>query len=313
MQNFLTTFTLVAATALAATTLPLPAQEAATQTSLKKVEVNGVELHYVDQGKGVPVVFVHGGLEDYRAWQPQMEGFSLQHRTIAYSRRHNYPNPKVAVASHYSAIVDADDLAALITKLKLAPAHVVGVSHGACVALFLARRHPALVRSLVLSEPPLLSWLPAIEGGKTLLTDFMSKVWEPAVRGFREGDEAGVRAAVNGFGEIGYSGSNEKMTFATLPPEVRRDLLENAGEWRALTVSKDAFPDLPLEAVKRIRTPALLLSGQQSLALHGLIDSQLAALLPQAERIILADATHEMWNEQPEQCRNAAFAFFDKH
>jgi len=28
--------------------------------------VSGAELSYVDQGKGVPVVFVHGGLEDYR-------------------------------------------------------------------------------------------------------------------------------------------------------------------------------------------------------------------------------------------------------
>jgi pimeloyl-ACP methyl ester carboxylesterase len=309
----LTTFALIAVTALAATILPLPAQEAASQTSLRKVEVNGIQLHYVDQGKGVPVVFVHGGLEDYRAWQPQMEAFSQQHRTVAYSRRYNYPNPSLDFGTHYSAIVDADDLAALITKLKLAPAHIVAVSHGACVALFLALRHPELVRSLVLSEPPLLRWLPAIEGGKPLFTDIMSKVWEPAVRGFREGDEAGVKAAVDGFGEIGYSGSEEKMTFATLPPEVRSQLLENAREWRALTMSKDAFPDFPVAAAKRISAPTLLLSGQRSLALHGLIDSQLEALLPHVERIILPDATHEMWNERPEECRNAALAFFAKY
>jgi pimeloyl-ACP methyl ester carboxylesterase len=141
----------------------------------------------------------------------------------------------------------------------------------------------------------------------------MSKVWEPAVRGFREGDEAGVKAAVDGFGESGYSGSEDKTTFATLPPEVRSHLLENAREWRALTMSKDAFPDFPVAAARRISAPALLLSGQRSLALHGLIDSQLATLLPHVERIILPDATHEMWNEQPEKCRNAALAFFAKN
>jgi len=293
--------------------LPLSAQEAAGQTSLKKVRVNGAQLHYIDEGKGVPVVFVHGGLEDYRAWQPQMEAFSQRYRTIAYSRRHNYPNLRIAPGTHYSAIVDADDLAALIRNLKLAPAHIVGVSYGAYTALFLAVRHPALVRSLVLSEPPVLRWLPEVEGGKALFTDFMSKVWEPAARGFREGDEAGVKAAINGFGEIGYSGSVEKMTFATLPPEVRSRLLENALEWRALTMSKEAFPVLPVAAVKRIRLPTLLLSGQRSLALHGVIDTQLAALLAQVERIIVANATHEMWNEYPEECRNAAIAFFAKH
>ena len=293
--------------------LPLSAQEAAGQALLKKVRVNGAQLHYVEKGNGVPVVFVHGGLEDYRAWQPQMEAFSQRHRTIAYSRRHNYPNPKVAPGTHHSAIVDADDLAALIRNLKLAPAHVVGVSYGAYTALFLAVRHPALVRSLVLAEPPVLRWLPELEGGKALFTDFMSKVWEPAARGFREGDAAGVKAAMDGFGEIGYSGSDEKMTFATLPPEVRSRLLENAHEWRALTMSKDAFPALPVAAVKRIRRPTLLLSGQRSLALHGVIDKQLATLLPQVERITLANATHEMWNEFPEECRNAAIAFLAKH
>jgi pimeloyl-ACP methyl ester carboxylesterase len=292
---------------------PLLAQESAGQTALKKVQVNGAELHYLDEGTGVPVVLVHGGLEDYRAWLPQVEAFSHHYRTIAYSRRHSHPNRAVPPGTDYSAIVDAEDLAGLITKLQLAPAHVVGVSYGACVALFLAARHPALVRSLVLAEAPVLNWLPELKGGKPLFDDFMSKVWEPSRRGFREGDEAGVRAAINGFGELGYSGTDEKMTFAGLPPAIRTLLLANAGEWRALTLSKDAFPDLPFRDVRRIKTPTLLLSGQRSLALHGLIDRQLETLLPRNERIVLPNATHEMWNEYPEECRTATLAFLARH
>ena len=169
------------------------------------------------------------------------------------------------------------------------------------------------MRSLVLSEPPLLRWLPRLAGGKPLYDDFMSKVWEPAARGFREQDAAGIKAAVNGFGELGYSGSDEKMTFDTLPADVRSALMENALEWRALTGSQDAFPDLPFDAVRRIKVPTLLLSGEHSLALHGLIDGQLEKLLPRNERVILPKATHEMWNEYPEDCRNAALAFFAKH
>ncbi len=64
-------------------------------------------------------------------------------------------------------------------------------------------------------------------------------------------------------------------------------------------MSNDAFPDVPLTAVSRIKVPTLLLSGQRSLALHGLIDRQLERLLPDNERIILPNATHEMWSEQP--------------
>ena len=292
---------------------PLLAQESPSPTSLKTIRVNGVELHYLDQGTGVPVIFVHGGLEDYRAWLPQMGAFSERYRTIAYSRRYNYPNPSVKLGTDYSAIVDAEDLAALIQTLKLGPAHIVAVSYGAYVALFLAARHPRLVRSLVLSEPPILRWLPELEGGKPLYIDFMSKVWEPSARSFREGDEAGVKAAIDGFGELGYSGTSEKMTFATLPRDVQMLLLSNATEWRALTMSKDALPELPFNTVRQIRAPTLLLSGQRSLALHAAIDRQLQSLLIRNERIVLENATHEMWNEYPELCRKATLAFLARH
>jgi non-heme chloroperoxidase len=293
--------------------LVLFAQEIAAQPLPKQIRANGADLHYVDQGKGVAVIFVHGGLDDYRVWQGQMDGFSRRYHVVTYSRRYNYPNAQVQPRSDYSVLVDADDLAALIRKLKLAPAHVVGVSHGAYVSLLLAARHPELVRSLVLSEPPLLRWLPRLEGGKPLYDDFMNKIWDPATRGFREQDEAGIKAAVDGFGELGYSGSDEKMTYATLPAEVRSAAMENALEWRALTASRDAFPDLSFTAVSQIKVPTLLLSGQHSLALHGLIDSKLEQLLPRNERVILPKATHEMWNEYPEDCRNAALAFFARH
>jgi pimeloyl-ACP methyl ester carboxylesterase len=122
-----------------------------------------------------------------------------------------------------------------------------------------------------------------------------------------------VTAAINGFGELGYSGTDQKMTFATLPPEARTVLLENAAEWKALTMSRDAFPPLPFAAVKRIEAATLLLSGQRSLKLANMIDGKLERLLPHARRIILVGATHEMWSEYPKECRAAAIAFMNKH
>jgi non-heme chloroperoxidase len=287
--------------------------QAAAQTPPKVATVNGVELHYIEKGSGAPVIFVHGGLEDYRAWADQVEAFSKRYHAVAYSRRYNFPNARSAFAVDYSAIADAEDLAALITKLGLAPAHVVGYSYGAYAALFLAQRHPELVRSLVLSEPPVLRLLPEIAGGQPLLVDFMSKVWQPTAEGFRVSEEAGVRAAVNGFGDIGYSGTDQKMTFESLPPEVRGFLLENAPEWKALTGSKDAFPLLPAADIKRIKAPTLLMGGAQSLALAHAIDGLLVRTLPHARRVVIAKATHDMWSEHPKECRDATIAFLKKH
>ncbi|MGC2744194.1 MAG: alpha/beta fold hydrolase, partial [Candidatus Angelobacter sp.] len=112
---------------------------------------NGIELHYVERGTGVPVVFVHGSLGDGGYWTDQVNAFAAAgYRAIAYSRRYSPPNHNKAQPG-YSAVVDAEDLAALITKLRLGRVHVVGHSYGALTALFLASRHPELVRTLVLA------------------------------------------------------------------------------------------------------------------------------------------------------------------
>ena len=60
---------------------------------------------------------------------------------------------------------DEDDLASLIEALGAGPAHLVGSSYGAAIALGLAGRRPELVRTVVAHEPPLtaLSPQPAVE------------------------------------------------------------------------------------------------------------------------------------------------------
>jgi pimeloyl-ACP methyl ester carboxylesterase len=108
------------------------------------VRLNSVELHYLESGKGVSVIFVHGGLDDHRMWEAQLEPFSQKYHVIAYSRRYNFPNNNPHLRPDHSAIIEADDLAALIKKLKLGPVHVVGHSYGALTALFLAVKHPEL-------------------------------------------------------------------------------------------------------------------------------------------------------------------------
>jgi pimeloyl-ACP methyl ester carboxylesterase len=52
-------------------------------------------------------------------------------------------------AAHYTLADMADDTAALLRELELAPAHVIGASMGGMIAQTLAARHPRVVRSLV--------------------------------------------------------------------------------------------------------------------------------------------------------------------
>lgn len=104
---------------------------AAKGETLLRARVNGIELHYLDRGQGDPIVFVHGGLADYREWGPVAKQLQNEYRTITYSRRYNFPNDNPLFAADHSAIVEAADLAALNRYLRLGPVHVVGVSYGA--------------------------------------------------------------------------------------------------------------------------------------------------------------------------------------
>src|SRR5947208_13981117 len=83
-------------------------------TQPTKIRVRGVELHYIEQGQGEPLILLHGGQGDYRSWEPQMKVLSKQYRVISYSRRYLYPNNNLITAKYRSAYTEADDLAAFI-------------------------------------------------------------------------------------------------------------------------------------------------------------------------------------------------------
>jgi pimeloyl-ACP methyl ester carboxylesterase len=55
------------------------------------------------------------------------------------------------------------------------------------------------------------------------------------------------------------------------------------------------------------------MGGAHRLRLAHAIDRLLERTLPHANRVVIADATHDMWSEHPEQCRDAALGFLAKH
>ena len=264
----------------------------------------GVRLHggEAPSEDRTPVIFVHGSLSDFEYWYDQLEAFGGQHRAIAYSRRYNWPNHNAPVAG-YSAIVDAKDLAALIETLDSGPAHIVGHSYGALTALFLAVSRPELVRSLSLAEPPALSLLDHLPGaltatGRSMREDIRTRMEAPMRAAFARGDrEAGVGAFID---YVLGPGAWTKM-----PVDAKAETMRDAGEWDVMMTTGELFPELPPEAVHRIRAPTVLLSGAKSYPFLALTDAEIARLIPGARRLILPQATHQMWLQAPEACRQA--------
>ena len=271
-----------------------------------KIRVNDVELHYVEKGEGAPVIFIHGGAESYGYWLPVLDFFSQGYRAIAYSRRYSSPNSRRVVAPNYSAIDDAEDLAGMIEKLGLGTPRLVGHSYGALGALFLALRQPEMVRALVLAEAPLLRLAKDAPGGEAVFEEFMNNAWWKAGRAFEsEGLEQGMRVLTDYFYGAG--------ALDQIPGSERERIMGDALEMKALTMSEDAFPALSHEEISRIKVPTLLLSGGQTLEIHKYVDRELERLLPDCERVIIPNASHEMWAEYPKECAGAVRTFLAKH
>ena len=279
---------------------------AKSPNQLAKVRVNGVVLHYLERGSGVPVILVHGGLDDYRMWEAQVEPFSQHYHVIVYSRRYNYPNDNSDIRPDHSPIVEADDLAALIKQLNLKAVHIIGHSYGALTALFLAVRHPELVRTLVLAEPPAFSLAQDTPAGLALFNEFMENMSKPTADAFRRGEkEQALRLTIRYF--LG-DGAFEKASEAQ-----RQYWIDNLREWQATTTSQDPFPMLRREDVKKISAPVLSLSGTRTMPILAFVDSVLQPLWQHQERVILQNATHDMWGEQPDVCRRVTLAFLARH
>lgn len=268
--------------------------------------MNGVELTYIEQGQGEPLLLLHGGQGDYRSWEPQMKMLSPQFRVISYSRRYHYPNNNPLTEKYHSAYTEADDLAALVRKLNLGRVHLIGTSIGAFTALVFAVKHPEMVRSLVLAEPPIHQWVKDSANGATAYNEFRTTIWAPATEAFkREDDEAAMRILVDGLSEEGR--------FDKLSSEARAAAIQNSRFFKANTLSSDPFPNLSKDKVRRLRIPVLIITGENTIKLHKLVNEELARLIPNAEQAIIPNAGHGSPRENPQAFNDAVLKFFANH
>ena len=109
----------------------------------------GFRLGFQEAGEGTPLVLVHGFPFDGRMWVRQLEGLSSIRRVVAPDLRGRGLSPHPA-GDGWSIDDHADDIAHTIEDLDAGPVDVGGLSMGGYVLFALLRRHPELVRSVVL-------------------------------------------------------------------------------------------------------------------------------------------------------------------
>jgi 3-oxoadipate enol-lactonase len=110
---------------------------------------DGLEIAYDEAGSGIPLLLVHGWPHDRSLWAGQLSGLATSARCLAPDLRGFGAS---TVRGPYTIDQYADDLAAFLSTLGISSVVVCGLSMGGYVAFSLVRRHPALVRALVLSD-----------------------------------------------------------------------------------------------------------------------------------------------------------------
>ena len=223
---------------------------------------DGIELAYLDEGSGDPVLLIHGFASNMTVnwvdtgWVRFLvrEGY----RVIAIDNRGHGRSQKLYDPAQYSAPMMAEDARRLLDHLAVARADVMGYSMGARIAAFLTMAHPARVRSAIFAGLG-INMVRGLAGtgpiAHALEADSIEAVTNPTARTFR--------------------------AFAE----------QTNGDLKALAACIRSSRDpITAEALGAIRTPVLVAVG--TLDVIGGSPSALASLIPGAEALPIADRDH---------------------
>jgi pimeloyl-ACP methyl ester carboxylesterase len=120
---------------------------------MKSFRHDGLEIAFLDEGAGDPVVLIHGFASNavvnwvHPSWMTTLTGAGR--RAIALDLRGHGASTKLYDLSAYHSATMAEDVRALVDHLALKEADIMGYSMGARVAAYLALAHSERVRSVI--------------------------------------------------------------------------------------------------------------------------------------------------------------------
>jgi pimeloyl-ACP methyl ester carboxylesterase len=265
---------------------PLWAESLPEPLRAEPLAVDGGRIYYEEFGSGAPLVFIHDGLAHSEVWDGQVADLYRNYRVVRYDRRGYGRSDEPAAA--YSNI---EDLEALMTHLDLTSVVLVGSSSGGGLALDYALEHPERVAALILCGAVVRGLGYSSHFNTRNMGNFASEL-EPRIENWvadpytiAPGNDA-ARARLR---EL-LSASPHDLDFA-------KHRLNRQPDWTALP------------RLGEIAVPVLLVTAE-----HDIPDVQahagaIEAAVTGARRIVLEDAGHLSYLEQPEAFNKAVREF----
>jgi pimeloyl-ACP methyl ester carboxylesterase len=270
---------------------------------VKRMNVNGTSLPYVEQGQGPLVVFVHASVQDYRIWERQREAVAQRYRYIALTQRYFGTDPWPDNGAQFSKATHADDLAVFIRELKAGPVHLVGWSYSGQVLFAVALQHPELVSSLFVFEPSDDTFVTDPADKKALGED-AGAAFGPTVQAIKAGDNAAAaRRLLEGVNE-------EPGVLDSYPPALRAVVLDNA---RTLPLLFGAPPPPPITCVQlgQIKVPVAIVRGELARPYFKIVADTASRCIPGSQLIVVPKGRH-LWPGQDPAAFNKTLLGFLK-
>jgi pimeloyl-ACP methyl ester carboxylesterase len=242
-------------------------------------DVRGARLYVQTFGSGAPIVFLHGGLHHFdNTFGAQREPFARDRRVIGVDQRGHGHSPDTDAPFSYREM--AEDTAALIRDLGVAPVDVVGHSDGGNVALLLAAKHPDLVRRV------------AVSGANLRPSSTPEQL---------------RRAAALSQAEVAERLGRFRAGFVSVAPDGdRRWPVVAEKSWRLWMTPVVITP----EELRAIRAPVLVIAGDRDLApLEETLE--LYRAVSRSQLLILPGTGHDTFTARADAVNAALRGFFD--
>ena len=249
---------------------------------MPSLDRDGVAIHYEVHGKGPALLLSHGYSATCRMWDGQIAAFGDRYRVIVWDMRGHGQSASPADADAYSAALTVADMAAILDAVGERQAIVAGLSLGGYMSLAFHLRHPARTRALMLFDT-----------GPGFRNDQAREAWNARARS--RADELDQR----GFAALGKS-DEVQMSRHRTPAGL-------AGAARGMLTQQD---DAVIRSLETIRVPTLVLVGANDTNFLAAAD-YMAAKVPGARKVVIADAGHAANLHQPALFNSAVDAFFN--
>jgi pimeloyl-ACP methyl ester carboxylesterase len=118
------------------------------------IHTNSIKLHYVTQGKGSLMLFLHGFPEFWYSWRHQIPEFAKDHKVVAIDLRGYNDSDKPKAQSAYVMSEFVKDVKGVIEGLGYDRCILVGHDWGGAIAWSFAYAYPELVERLIVMNLP---------------------------------------------------------------------------------------------------------------------------------------------------------------